>query len=59
MPQTLQGVSCSKEVIVMVLGSWAKRTFSKEGFTFALSLASLFLVLGLLFYWVHMALQSP
>lgn len=43
----------------MVLGSWARRTFSKEGFSFALSLASLFLVLGLLFYWVHMALQSP
>lgn len=43
----------------MVLGSWAKRTFSKERFTFALSLASLCLVLGLLFYWVHMALQSP
>ena len=43
----------------MVLGSWAKRTFSKERFSFALGLASLFLVLGLLFYWVHMALQSP
>lgn len=43
----------------MLFGSWAKRTFSKERFTFALSLASLFFVLGLLFYWVHMALQSP
>jgi cytochrome c biogenesis protein CcdA len=43
----------------MLMGSWAKRTFSKETLTFALGLASLFLVLGLLFYWVHMALQSP
>jgi hypothetical protein len=58
-PQTLQGVSFGKEVTDMLPGSWAKRTFSKETFTFALSLASLFLVLGLLFYWVHMALQSP
>lgn len=43
----------------MLMGSWAKRTFSKETLTFALSVASLFLVLGLLFYWVHLALQSP
>ncbi len=43
----------------MLFGSWARRTFSRERLTFALSLASLFLVLALLFYWVHMALQSP
>jgi hypothetical protein len=43
----------------MLLGSWAKRTFSKETLTFALSLASLFLVLALLFYWIHKALQTP
>lgn len=43
----------------MPMGSWAKRRFSKERLAFALSLASLFLLLGLLFYWVHMALQSP
>jgi hypothetical protein len=48
-----------REVTDMLLGSWAKKTFSKERFTFALSVASLFLVLGLLLYWVHMALQSP
>ncbi len=43
----------------MLMGSWAKRTFSKETLTFALSVASLFLLLGLLLYWVHLALQSP
>jgi hypothetical protein len=58
-PQTLKAVSRSKEVNDMLMGSWAKRTFSKETLTFALSVASLFLVLGLLFYWVHLALQSP
>jgi hypothetical protein len=42
----------------MVLGSWAKRTFSKETLSFAVSVASLFLVLALLIYWVHMALQN-
>jgi hypothetical protein len=51
-------ISVSKEVIGMVVGSWAKRTFSKEALSFALSLASLFLVLALLIYWVHMALQN-
>ena len=43
----------------MLMGSRAKRIFSKERLAFALSLASLVFILGLLFYWVHMALQSP
>jgi hypothetical protein len=43
----------------MQLGSWARRTFTKERLSFGLSIVSLFFVLGVLMYWVHMALQNP
>jgi hypothetical protein len=42
-----------------MLGSWAKRTFTKERLSFALSVTSLFLLLGLLVYWMDLALQNP
>ncbi len=57
-PGALRRISLKKEVIQM-LGSWAKRTFTKERVSFALSVTSLFLLLGLLMYWIDMALQHP
>jgi hypothetical protein len=43
----------------MLFGSWAKRSLTREKLSFALSVVSLFLVLALLIYWIHLALQNP
>ena len=41
----------------MQLGSWARRTFTRDRLRFALMVLSPFLVLGILLLWVQLALS--
>lgn len=43
----------------MQMMPWARRHLTRERMAFVVSVLSLFAVLGLLMFWVHLALQHP